>query len=136
MANRSVVVDLLVRTNQFTSGMKSASHMMSSETTNMATKMKALQMQVGLLGLGMVAFAAVAVAKWAEFDKAMARTEATGGEAAARINELNDAAKSDEVIELGYNAVEASDAIYELTKAGVNATDVIGGAMSGAMSLA
>lgn len=136
MANRSVVVDLIVRTNQFTTGMRNASRSMASETTNMETKVKALQMQVGLLGIGMVAFAAVAIKKWADFDQAMARVEATGGEAAARIDELNEAAKSDEVIALGYDAVQASDAIYELAKAGVSATDIIGGAMTGAMSLA
>jgi len=136
MANRAVVVDLLVRTNQFTTGMRRASHDMASETTNMETKTKALQMQIGLLGVGMVAFAAVAVQKWAQFDQAMSRVEATGGEAAKRIEELNEAAKSDEVIALGYSAVEASDAIYELAKAGVSATDILGGGMAGAMSLA
>lgn len=136
MANRSVVVNLLVRTGQFTAGMQRASNDMSSATTNMQTKTRALQMQIGLLGVGMVAFAAVAVAKWAEFDKAMSRVEATGGEAAKRIDELSEAAKSDQVIELGYSATEASNAIYELTKAGVSATDIIGGGMAGAMSLA
>jgi TP901 family phage tail tape measure protein len=136
MADRSVVVNLLVRTNQFTSGLRSASHTMASETTIMESKVKALRMQVGLLGVGMVAFAAIAVAKWAAFDKAMSRVEATGGQAAAMIDDLNDAAKSDAVIQLGYDAVQASDAIYELTKAGVGATDIIGGAMAGALSLA
>lgn len=136
MANRSVVVDLIVRTNQFTAGMRRASHDMASETTNMETKTRALQMQIGLLGVGMVAFAAVAVKKWADFDQAMARVSATGGEAAKRIDELNEAAKSDEVIELGYSATEASEAIYELVKAGVSAQDIIGGGMAGAMALA
>lgn len=136
MANRAVVVDLIVRTSQFTAGMRRASHDMASETTNMETKTKALQMQIGLLGVGMVAFAAVAVQKWAQFDQAMARVSATGGEASKRIDELNDAAKSDDVIQLGYNAVEASNSIYELVKAGVSAQDIIGGGMAGALSLA
>lgn len=136
MANRAVVVDLLVRTNQFTSGMRTASRTMASETTNMETKTKSLQMQIGLLGVGMVAFAATAVKKWADFDAAMTRTEAVSEGAAAQIGKLNDAAKSDEVITLGYNALDASDSIYELTKAGISATDIIGGSLTGALSLA
>lgn len=136
MANRAVVVDLLVRTGQFTTGMKRASADMASETTNMQTKTRALQGQIGLLGVAMTAMAAVAVVKWAQFDQAMARVEATGGEAAKQIELLNAAAKSDEVIELGYSATEASNAIYELVKAGVQAEDIIGGGMAGAMSLA
>lgn len=136
MANRVVVVDLLVRTGQFTAGMKAASAAMASETTNMQTKTRALQSQVGLLGVALTATAALAVVKWAQFDQAMQRSVAVSEEAAARIGDLKDAAKSDEVIKLGYDALGASDSIYELTKAGVSATDVIGGALTGALSLA
>ena len=136
MANRVVVVDLLVRTGQFTAGLKTASAAMASETTNMQTKTRALQSQVGLLGIALTATAAVAVVKWAQFDHAMQRSVAVSEEAAARIGDLKDAAKSDEVIKLGYDAIGASDSIYELTKAGVSATDVLGGALAGALSLA
>ena len=136
MANRVVVVDLLVRTGQFTAGMKAASAAMASETTNMQTKTRALQSQVGLLGIALTATAAVAVVKWAQFDHAMQRSVAVSEEAAARIGDLKDAAKSDEVIKLGYDAIGASDSIYELTKAGVSATDILGGALTGALSLA
>jgi TP901 family phage tail tape measure protein len=136
MANRTVVVDLIVNTARWTAGFQKASHDMASATTNAETKTRALQQQVGLLGVGMTAFAAMAVRSWARFDQAMARVEATGGGAAERIKDLTNAAKSDTVTELGYSAVEAADAIYELTKAGVEANAIIAGGLNGALSLA
>lgn len=136
MANRSVVVDLIVNTGKWTAGFQKASHDMASATTNAETKVKALQMQVGLLGVGLTAFAAVAVAKWAAFDQAMARVEATGGSAASSIDKLTNAAMSDTVTQLGYSATEAAESIYELTKAGVEASDITGGALAGSMALA
>lgn len=134
--NRTVVVDLLLRSGQFTAGLRRASHDMVSETTNMETKTRALQGQFALLGVAMVGAAAVAVVQWAKFDQAMSRVEATGGSAAKQIADLTEAAKSDDVIELGYSATEAADAIYELVKAGVDAEDIIAGGMAGAMALA
>lgn len=136
MANRTVVVDLIVNTAKWTAGFQKASHDMASATTNAETKTRALQQQIGLLGVGMTAFAALAVRSWANFDQAMARTEATGGEAAKRITELTEAAKSDQVTQLGYSAVEASESIYELTKAGVEADAILSGGLSGSLALA
>lgn len=136
MANRTVVVDLIVNTAKWTAGFQKAAHDMTSATTNAETKTRALQQQVGLLGVGMTSFAALAVRSWAMFDQAMSRVEATGGEAAARIGDLTEAAKSDTVTQLGYSATEAAASIYELTKAGVNADAILSGALNGALSLA
>ena len=136
MGNRTVVVDLIVNTAKWTAGFQKASHDMASATTNAETKTRALQTQVGLLGVGMTTFAALGVRAWARFDQAMSRVEATGGSAAERINDLTEAAKSDQVTQLGYSATEAAESIYELTKAGVDANDVIGGALSGSLALA
>lgn len=136
MANRTVVVDLIVRTGQWSAGFRQAAGDMSSATTNAETKVRALQQQVGLLGVGLTAFSALAVKKWADFDQALARTAATGEDAKNALGDLRAGALSDDVTQLGYSATEAAESIYELTKAGVSAADVVGGAMAGALSLA
>jgi TP901 family phage tail tape measure protein len=136
MANRTVVVDLIVNTARWTAGFQKASHDMASATTNAETKTRALQQQVGLLGVGMTAFGAMAVRAWAQFDQAMSRVEATGGEAAIRIKDLTDAAMSDSVTQLGYSATEAAASIYELTKAGVDADAILAGGLNGSLALA
>lgn len=136
MGRRSVVVDLIVNTAKWSAGFQKASHDMASATTNAETKTRALQQQIGLLGVGMTTFAALSVRAWARFDQGMSRVEATGGEAAARIEELTEAAKSDEVTQLGYSATQAAESIYELTKAGVEADAILGGGLAGSLALA
>lgn len=133
---RQVVVDLVVNLSRWTSGFQRASHDMASATTNMQTKVEALTGRLTLLGVAMVAGPALAVRAWAEFDQAMARVEARGGSAAENIERLSAAARGDEVIQLGYNAVDAANGIDELVKAGVSATDILNGGLSGALSLA
>lgn len=129
-------MDLIINTARWTAGFQKASHDMASATTNAETKTRALQQQVGMLGVGMTAFAALSVRAWARFDQAMSRVEATGGEAAARIEDLTNAATSDAVTELGYSATEAAASIYELTKAGVDADAILAGGLTGSLALA
>lgn len=94
-----------------------------------------LSNQVGLLGAGMVAVAGIAVAKFAEFDAAMSNVAATGDDARGSIDQLRQAA-----IDAGqrtvYSATEAAGAIESLAKAGVSATDILGGGLDGALDLA
>lgn len=92
--------------------------------------------QVGVrMGLLAAAGVAVAVARFAQFDKAMSEVKAATQETAENMDLLRDAA-----IEAGastvFSAVEAANAIEELGKAGLTTTEIIGGGLSGALVLA
>lgn len=91
--------------------------------------------QVGLMGTAMVGLAGLAVKGFATFDKSLSGIKAQGGEAAARIGDLRDAA-----VKFGadtqYSAAEAAGSITNLIKAGLKVEDVLGGGLAGALSLA
>ncbi len=77
----------------------------------------------------------LAVAKYAEFDAAMSSVQAATHSSTAELNQLRNAA-----VEAGastvYTATEAANAIEELSKAGVETNDILGGGLSGALDLA
>lgn len=83
----------------------------------------------------MVAAAGAAVFASARFDKEMSAVAAATGAAGDELADLREAA-----LEAGaatsFSATEAADAIEQLAKAGVSAADVLGGALTGALSLA
>ncbi|TQL58527.1 phage tail tape measure protein [Rarobacter faecitabidus] len=83
----------------------------------------------------MIAQTAVAVKKFADFDEAMSGVAATGDDARGSL-----AALREEAIRQGadtkYSATESANAIEELAKAGVEANDILGGALTGSLSLA
>ena len=70
-----------------------------------------------------------------EFDKALSSIRALGGEYAANIDAIAESAKT-VGIEFGISAVESLAAAEALAKAGVSATDILGGALPGALTLA
>ncbi|MDI3211703.1 phage tail tape measure protein [Arthrobacter sp. AL12] len=86
-------------------------------------------------GAAVVAGVGLAIAKYAEFDKAMSEVSAATHETAGNMQLLRDAA-----IEMGadtsFSATEAADAITELSKAGVLTKDILSGGLAGALSLA
>ncbi|PFG17184.1 TP901 family phage tail tape measure protein [Propionicimonas paludicola] len=90
---------------------------------------------VGGVGLAMVGMSALAVKGFADFDKSMSKVKASGADAANNLDALRAAA-----IKAGadtqYSAADAADAITDLAKAGVSAKDILGGGLSGALSLA
>jgi TP901 family phage tail tape measure protein len=90
-----------------------------------------------LLGFGaaVVAGVGLAIAKYAEFDKAMSEVRAATHETAGNMNLLREAAISAGA-DTSYSAKEAADAISELSKAGVTTKDILNGGLSGALSLA
>ena len=90
---------------------------------------------IGALGLAMVGTAALAVKKFADFDQAMSNVAATGDDARGSIEGLRDAA-IDAGARTVFSASEAAGAIEELAKAGVSATDILGGGLDGALDLA
>lgn len=81
------------------------------------------------LGLG------VAVNRFAEFDAAMSAVQANSGATGAELDALRQAA-----IDLGadsqFSAKEAAEGINELAKAGVSASDILGGGLKGSLDLA
>jgi hypothetical protein len=88
-----------------------------------------------LLGTVLAAGVGLAIAKFAEFDKAMSEVQASTHETVANMGLLREAA-----IEAGastvFTATEAANAIDEMAKAGVSTSDILGGGLSGALDLA
>lgn len=79
--------------------------------------------------------AALAVAKYADFDEAMSNVKAATQESASNMHLLREAA-----IEAGgetvFSAVEAANAIEELGKAGLSTEQILSGGLAGALDLA
>lgn len=90
-----------------------------------------------LIGFGaaVVAGVGLAIAKYAEFDKAMSEVRAATHETAGNMQLLRDAAISMGA-DTSFSAKEAADAITELSKAGVTTKDILSGGLAGALSLA
>ncbi|MFD9124359.1 phage tail tape measure protein [Kitasatospora sp. NPDC059571] len=86
----------------------------------------------GLLMLGMFAAASVTAAR---FEKAMSGVYAVAGATAEEMGQLREAALA-AGRDTAYTASQAADAEGELARAGVSVADIVGGALSGALSLA
>jgi TP901 family phage tail tape measure protein len=70
-----------------------------------------------------------------QFDKALSSIRALGGEYADNIDALGEAAKT-AGINFGFTATESLGAVEALAKAGVSTADILGGALTGALTLA
>ncbi|MDH5134075.1 MULTISPECIES: phage tail tape measure protein [unclassified Microbacterium] len=94
---------------------------------------------VGAAGLAMGAALAagigVAVSRFAEFDQAMSYVAATGDDARGNMDALRQAAL-DAGAATVFSATESANAIEEMAKAGVDAKDILGGGLKGALDLA
>lgn len=86
-------------------------------------------------GLALGGALAAGIAQAAEFDHAMAQVNAVSGATAVEFGALRQAA-----IDMGastqFSATEAANAIEELSKAGLTAAEITGGALAGALALA
>jgi TP901 family phage tail tape measure protein len=111
----------------------------SSDMMKSATDNEQAWTQVGhsMLAIGALAGAgvALAVSKFAEFDKAISGIEAATHESAASMGQLREAALQAGA-ETVFTATEAANAIEELAKAGISTSDVLGGALAGSLDLA
>lgn len=111
----------------------------SSDMMKSATDNEQAWTQVGhsLLAIGALAGAgvALAVSKFAEFDKAISGIEAATHESATSMGQLREAALQAGA-ETVFTATEAANAIEELAKAGISTSDVLGGALAGSLDLA
>lgn len=145
MTDRTVKVSLIAQVSNYVAGMEQAqkaTQKTGTEAEKLAQKGKAISdfsqaAGVSLLAVGAAAagFVALSVSKFAEFDQAMSEVQASTHESTTNMNLLRDAAVkagADTV----FSATEAANAEDELAKAGVSTADILGGALTGAMSLA
>jgi TP901 family phage tail tape measure protein len=70
-----------------------------------------------------------------EFDSALARIRALGGEYAKNIDRIGDASKTAGT-QFGFTATQSLSAAEALAKSGVQTEDILGGALTGALTLA
>ena len=156
MANRSVTVRLAAEVGNYVSGMKQAKSTTEQlgETTKsvssksagaFATLAQTAQeneqawstVSTGLMGVGTAAVAGVglAVKTYADFDKAMSSVQASTHASVGEMDALRNAA-IDAGANTAFSAQEAAQGIEELAKAGVSTSDILGGGLDGALSLA
>ncbi|MHA7261910.1 phage tail tape measure protein [Arthrobacter sp. TMN-37] len=142
MADRSISIRLGVNVAGFQAGMRTAQRAaqdFGSQTEKFAQKNRQSLEQVGAAGLGMGAALggglALAVTKYAGFDKAL-----SGIQAATHATEADMASLRDVAVQAGadtaYSAEEAAKGIEEMAKAGVSTADIISGGLDGALALA
>ena len=100
-------------------------------------KNEAKEVAVPLLAIGTVAAAGVAYAikSYADFDEKMSSVKSLSHATADEQRKLKQAALETGTA-IGYSATQAADAEIELVKAGVQANDIYGGALSGSLKLA
>ena len=90
---------------------------------------------IGAVGVAAGAVAGLAVREFSQFDQAMSGVASTGEDAKASIDALRDSAIQ-QGADTAYSATEAAQGIEELARAGVSAQEILGGGLSGALSLA
>ncbi|QHF19833.1 phage tail tape measure protein [Rathayibacter sp. VKM Ac-2762] len=142
MVDRTVKVTAVLQAQQYIAGLDKMQKKMRETTKDgvdkLAEQREAMtQLGTAAIGVGVVAVAAVglAVSKFAEFDKAMSGVAASTHESTANMGLLRDAAL-EAGAETVFSATEAAGAINELAKAGVSTKDILGGGLTGALSLA
>lgn len=142
MADRSISIALEAKVQGFVSGIKTA----QQATTDFADRTAAFARdneqqldRVGkagmVLGGALLAGFGVAVKSFMEFDSAMSEVQASTHETAGNMDLLREAAINAGA-DTAFSAAEAAGAIDELAKAGVSTKDILGGGLSGALSLA
>ena len=106
-------------------------------TSLAAVKDEAKEVAVPLLAIGTVAAAGVAYAvkSYADFDERMSSVKSLSHATADEQRQLKQAALETGTA-IGFSATQAADAEIELVKAGVQANDIYGGALSGSLKLA
>lgn len=126
MAQRTVSVTLVANIGSFVSSMAAA-----------GTSVGGLgKLAAGALGAaGVAGGIAAAVNAASEFESAMSGVRAATMATSAVLGDLRQAAM-EAGAETQYSATEAADAIREMAKAGVSAEDIMGGGLTGALSLA
>lgn len=142
MANRTVSVRLLADIGQYVGGMNTAAAAtmrLGAAATANTDKAKAGFDVAGkgalIMGGAVAGGMALAASKSMDFEKSMSAVAAATNATAGTLADLRDAAMKAGA-DTQYSATEAADAITEMSKAGVAAKDIMGGGLTGALSLA
>ena len=145
MADRNVVIRLRADIGDLQAKMLAASKSVVGVADKMTgAEKEAVKFRKGLTSLGsaggklgLVAAAGIAVAvkSFADFDQAMSKVQAATHETADNMERLRKLALQTGA-DTAFSANEAADGIEELAKAGVATTDIMGGALQGALDLA
>lgn len=142
MADRSISISLEARVQGFVSGMRTAQQAtndFASRTAAFARDNEQNLDRVGkasmVMGGALLAGVAVAVKSFMEFDAAMSEVQSSTHETSANMDLLREAAITAGA-DTSFSAKEAAKGIDELAKAGVSTKDILGGGLTGALSLA
>lgn len=138
---RVVAVTLRAQVAEYNANMLKAAQATRTVGTE-AEKLAQQRQSFELLGRAMLtagglmaAGVGVAVKKFADFDQAMSNVAATGQDARDSLDQLRQAA-IDAGARTVFSATESANAIEEMAKAGVDAADILGGGLDGALDLA
>jgi len=142
VADRSIRVVLTANASGFISTLGQASNAsrkfgqdLSGSVSKNEQSLNKLAGVTGLVGAGLVAGIGGAVRSAADFDQAMSRVAASGDDARGSLESLRDAA-IDAGAKTSFSAGEAAAGIENLAKAGVSASDILGGGLAGTLDLA
>jgi TP901 family phage tail tape measure protein len=145
VSERVVKVTIAAEVNSYLNGVSQVakkSREARTEAEALTAKLEAQQRAFNIAGTALFAAGGLVAAglllatkRAADFDQAMSEVAATGADAKANISGLREAAL-EAGAETVYSARQAAGAIEELAKAGIEAKDVIGGGLTGALNLA
>lgn len=142
MTNRSIVVALEARITDFKTKMNDAARVAEDfgRRTNKSLvdnrqRLNDLGSAGQKMGVGLLLGVGLVMRSFSQFDSAMSKVAATGTDARQNLDDLRKTALEVGPA-LGRGATESAEGIEALLKAGVSARDVIGGGLSGALTLA
>jgi TP901 family phage tail tape measure protein len=142
MADRSISISLEAKVQGFVSGMrtaKQATEDFADRTASFARENEQHLDRVGkasmIFGGAILAGVGIAVKSFMEFDSAMSEVQASSHATAGEMDLLREAAVNAGA-DTAFSAKEAAQGIDELAKAGVSTKDILGGGLTGALSLA
>ena len=142
MADRSISISLEAKVQGFVSGMRTAQQAttdFANRTAEFAKNNEQHLDRVGkasmIFGGALLAGVGIAVKAFMEFDSAMSEVQASTHETSANMDRLREAAINAGA-DTAFSAKEAAKGIDELAKAGVSTKDILGGGLTGALSLA
>lgn len=142
MATRSISISLEARVQGFVTGMRTAQAAANGFADRLATFAEQNEEHLNRVGKASMVFGGallagvgIAVKAFMDFDKAMSEVQASTHETAANMDLLREAAISAGA-DTAFSAEEAAKGIDELAKAGVSTKDILGGGLTGALSLA
>ena len=142
MADRSVTVRLKAVTTDFQNAMARAGASVDNfgdhaegALDTASVKVAALGRAGQVMGGALVLGAGLAVKSFMDFDKQMSQVGAVSGASVADLERLKDAAL-EAGAQTAFSASEAAAAQAELAKAGLTTADILGGALTGSLSLA